>query len=135
MIKLNPIFCLAISRAITMAQPANRALGFTDTPMLPGLRYHVHDPNRPHPPVVTPAAEPGGAPSDAIMLFDGKDLSKWSGHPSSITKAGQAGPAEWKLENGYVEVVPGTGDISTKEKFWRLPGSGGMGGAPRGEVE
>jgi hypothetical protein len=51
------------------------------------------------------------------VLFDGKDLSKWSGHPSSITRAGQAGPAEWKLENGYVEVVPGTGDISTKEKF------------------
>ena len=95
----------------------NHDLGFEDTPMLPGLPYHVHDPNRPHPPVVAPAVDPGGPPSDAIVLFDGKNLSKWTGHPSSITKAGQAGPAEWKLENGYIEVVPGTGDISTKEKF------------------
>src|ERR1700736_2095710 len=113
----NLVLCLAISAAITMAQSTNHDLGFTDTPMLPGLPYHVHDPNRPHPPVVTPAAEPGGAPSDAIVLFDGKDLSKWSGHPSSITRAGQAGAAEWKGENGYIEVVPGSGDISTKEKF------------------
>ena len=51
------------------------------------------------------------------MLFDGKDLSHWEGHPSSITKAGAAGPAEWKVENGYFEVVPKTGDIATKEKF------------------
>lgn len=99
------------------APPANHDLGFTDTPMLPGLPYHVHDPNRPHPPVVTPATEPGGPPSDAIVLFDGKDLSKWTGHPSSITHGGDAGPAEWKVENGYVEVVPGKGDIATKDKF------------------
>ncbi len=95
----------------------NHDLGFEDTPMLPELPFHVHDPNRPHPPVVTPSAEPGGPPSDAIVLFDGKDLSKWTGHPSSITKAGQSGPAEWKVESGYVEVVPSSGDISTKEKF------------------
>lgn len=95
----------------------NHDLGFEDTPMLPGLPYHVHDPNRPHPPVVTPAAQNGGAPSDAIVLFDGKDLSQWTGHPSSITRAGQTGPAEWKVENGYAEVVPAAGDISTKEKF------------------
>ncbi len=91
----------------------NPDLGFTDTPMLPGLPYHVHDPNRPHPPVVTPAAEPGGAPSDAIVLFDGKDLSKWTSHERN----GNAGTPGWKVENGYVEVVPNTGDIMTKEKF------------------
>jgi hypothetical protein len=109
--------------AATLAQETapkkavNHDLGFEDTPMLPGLPYHVHDPNRPHPPVVTPALELGGPPSDAIVLFDGKDLSKWTGHPSSITRAGQSGPAEWKVENGYAEVVPNSGDISTKEKF------------------
>ena len=97
--------------------PANHDLGFEDTPMLPGLPFHVHDPNRPHPPVVTPSAQPGGPPSDAIVLFDGKDLSQWTGHPSSITKAGHSGPADWKVENGYIEVVPGTGDLSTREKF------------------
>lgn len=92
------------------AQPG--VLGYEDTPMLPGLPYHVHDPKRPHPPVVTPAVTPGGAPSDAVVLFDGKDLSQW-------TRAASGGsePARWKVENGYLEVVPGAGDIATRGKF------------------
>ncbi|MGA1401317.1 MAG: DUF1080 domain-containing protein, partial [Phycisphaerales bacterium] len=45
-------------------------------------RYAVHDMSRPQPPMVTPGmpstqAKAGTAPSDAIVLFDGKDLSKW----------------------------------------------------------
>ncbi len=104
--------------AIAQAPPAaNHDLGFKDTPMLPGLPWHVHDPDRPHPPVVTPAATPGGAPSDALVLFDGRDLSHWTSHASTISKAGSDGPAEWKLGEGYVEVVPKTGDLATKEKF------------------
>ena len=91
---------------IAAAQPQtgcpNHDLGFDDTPMLPGLPYHVHDCNRPHPPVVTPPAAPGGAPSDAIVLFDGKDLSKWMAHHSSITRSGGSGEPEWKLQEGYV---------------------------------
>src|SRR5438034_6900897 len=85
-------------------QNVNRDLGYTDTPMLPGLPYHVHDPARPHPPVVAPAAQPGGAPSDAIVLFDGTDVSHWEN-------------PHWKVENGYMEVLPNTGDLKTKEKF------------------
>jgi hypothetical protein len=85
--------------------------------MLPGLPWHVHDDRRPHPRVVTPSAQPGGPPSDAIVLFDGKDLSAWTSHHSFITRGGGSGAPEWKLENGYVEVVPHTGDIATKEKF------------------
>ena len=97
--------------------PANHDLGFEDTPILPGLPYHVHDPHRPHPPVVTPSTRPGGPPSDAIVLFDGKDLSRWVAQQSSISRAGAPGPADWKVENGYFEVTPGTGEIATKEKF------------------
>jgi hypothetical protein len=51
--------------------------GFKDTPMLPGGEWHVHDADRPAPPVVTPAASPGGAPSDAILLFDGRSTEAW----------------------------------------------------------
>ena len=97
--------------------PANHDLGFEDTPILPGLPYHVHDPHRPHPPLVTPSTQPGGPPSDAIVLFDGKDLSHWVAQRSSISRAGAPGPADWKVENGYFEVTPGTGEIATKEKF------------------
>ena len=93
-------------------------MGFKDTPMLPGLPYHVHDSDRPRPKVVTPATEPGGPPSDAVVLFDGHDLSHWQASASPITKKGSTtGAPEWKLENGYFEVVPGTGDLMTKEKF------------------
>lgn len=59
------------------------------------------------PPVVDPG-EPGGHPSDAIVLFDGKDLSKWRGE--------SGGPARWKIENGYIEVTK-TGSILTKDEF------------------
>jgi len=55
--------------------------GYTDTPFIfTGSKWRVHDANRPTPAIVTPA--PAGAavaaPSDAIILFNGKDLSKWS---------------------------------------------------------
>lgn len=95
----------------------NPDLGYTDTPMLPGLPFHVHDPARPHPPVVTPSAQPGGAPSDAIVLFDGKDFSNWSAVSlhDGVTLLARA--PSWKIENGYMEVVPGKGDIATKAKF------------------
>ena len=109
---------LALTPATNAQAPtANDELGFKDTPMLPGLPWHVHDRDRPHPPVVAPGAAPGSAPSDAIVLFDGKDLSKWKSHASPISKGGNSGPAEWKLRDGYMEVVKGTGDLVTKENF------------------
>ena len=49
-------------------------------------------------------------PCDAIVLFDGTDLSAWR-------KRSEDSPAEWKVENGYMEVVPRTGDIMTREVF------------------
>ncbi len=72
-------------------------------------QWVVHDMNRPHPAVVTAGEQPGQAPSDAIILFDGNDLSQW------VDKKGE--PARWKVENGYMEVVAKTGDIHTKQSF------------------
>ena len=91
----------------------NPDLGFTDTPMLPGLPWHVHDPSRPHPPVVTPGATPGAPPSDAIVLFDGKDLSKWC----QRTRDGKVVDAAWKVGDGYFEVSAGPSDLYTREKY------------------
>ena len=84
--------------------------GYEDTPFLPGSKWRVHDGNRPQPPVVTPGKTFGEPPSDAVVLFDGTDLSKWR-------SVRDGGPAGWKVENGYMEVVPGTGDIQTVEEF------------------
>ena len=61
----------------------------------------------PQPPVVTPGALPGAAPSDAIVLFDGKDLSKFRGERSPEPK--------WKLENGVMETTPQGGLFSKEE--------------------
>jgi hypothetical protein len=70
---------------------------------------------------VTPGTNPGEAPSDAIIIFDGKDLSKWS------TLAGAE--AKWDVKDGAFTVTKGTGDIKTKQAFgdiqlhieWRAP--------------
>lgn len=83
--------------------------GYNDTPLLPGGNWHVHDGNRPQPRVVTPAAAPGGAPSDAVMLFDGSDLAGW--------QSVKGGDAEWELIGDTMRVKPGTGDIRTKTCF------------------
>src|SRR5678810_711658 len=104
MVRKLCVAVLLLGSTLMLAQ--NSPVGYTDTPMLPGLPYRVHDPARPHPVAVTPAAQPGGAPSDAIVLFNGRDLSQW-------TPARQP----WKVENGYMEVAPNAGDLRTKEKF------------------
>ena len=82
----------------------------------PGVvqQWVQHDRNAPQPPVITPGEastqeQPGKPPSDAIILFDGKDLSGW--------ESVKGGPAEWKVAEGYFEVAPHTGDIKTKQAF------------------
>jgi hypothetical protein len=82
--------------------------------------------DRPQPPIVQagPVASVP-APSDAIVLFDGKSLAKWRVSDSMHS----AGSAKWKVANGYMEVVPGSGSIETRRAFgdaqlhveWRTP--------------
>jgi hypothetical protein len=82
-------------------------------PQQPWSNYRVHDMTRPKPPVVEPAPAPAEAvkpPSDAIVLFDGKDLSKWEGD----AKGG--GEPGWKVADGVLTVA-GKGGIRTKESF------------------
>ena len=57
----------------------------------------------PEPPIVAPGANPGDPPADAIILFDGKDLSQW--------KNGD----KWLVKDGYAVVQKS--DILTKESF------------------
>lgn len=74
----------------------------------------------PVPPKVTPG-EGTAAPSDAVILFDGTDLSKWESE--------DGGPVHWKVEEGCFTVVPDKGSIQTKQSFgdmqlhieWRAP--------------
>ena len=72
--------------------------------------WKVHDMNRPLPKVVASDEQPGQPPSDAVILFDGKDLSNWVSEKDGSD-------AKWKVENGYMEVVKKTGNIRTKQAF------------------
>jgi hypothetical protein len=78
----------------------------------------------PVPPVVTPGASNEAPPSDAIVLFDGKNLDEWV---SNRDKS----PAKWIVADGILTVskAPGSGNIETKRTFrnyqlhieWRIP--------------
>jgi hypothetical protein len=102
------------------AKDGSGVYGYKDTPILPWCGYHVHDPDRPAPKRITPGrngtpTRAGTAPSDALALFDGKDLTQWQ-------------PSEWKVVDGYLEAVGGS-QLTTKESFgdfqlhleWRAP--------------
>jgi hypothetical protein len=76
----------------------------------------------PEPKIVTPGRTDYAPPSDAIVLFGGRDLNEW-------VKAGTSEPAGWTVKNGIVTVEKKAGDIETKRKFnnyqlhleWRVP--------------
>lgn len=109
----------AIAAALAAQQPkkdvGDDRRGYTDTPQLPNQKWKVHDAARPRPRKVTPGLPllNEAPPSDAIVLFDGKDLSQWV----ATTRDGQIREPRWKVENGYMEVVPRSGRLVTKDKF------------------
>lgn len=96
--------------AIVWLAPAWPALAQTHV----DSNFPIHDRSRPQPAVIDPGTAstqtaPGRAPSDAVVLFDGRDLSHWQQKDGSAPK--------WKLGDGYFEVVPGSGYLYTREAF------------------
>ena len=103
------IIAAALAAVITNLAPAqdkpknvevviDGVAGFQDTPMQPDGKWHVHDPARPQPPVVTPGtfSENATPPGDAIVLFDGKDLSQWRDK-----KTGGPAPGAWWMARWF----------------------------------
>ncbi len=99
--------------------------------------WTIHDPYRPVPAVIDPGTAstqqlPGRPPSDAKVLFDGRGLSEWQMEDGA--------PAKWKVVDGTMEVVPGSGYLWTKEAFgdcqlhieWTAPTPNGETGQDRG---
>lgn len=94
----------------------------------------VHDRNRPQPKVVeTAGAVATPPPSDAVVLFDGRDLSGWE---LERPKPGK----QWIVRDGCMECMPGAGNIVTRDQFgdcqlhieWAAPAEGKKGGQGRG---
>ena len=110
----------ATATNLALAQPAPKpkpkiveividgVAGFQDTPMQPDGKWHVHDPARPQPVVVTPGntfSQQAAPPSDATVLFDGKDMSQWRDKKTG-------GDALWTVAEGVA--TSAKGDIDRK---------------------
>lgn len=83
-------------------------------PLTPGGVYKAGDMQRPRPPVITPGQFLGAVPppSDALVLFDGNDLAKWSADGAADSRP------SWKIVDGYLEVPqPRTRGIVTRDEF------------------
>lgn len=132
---LLPLLALAATGTFLLATAQDpqepKRPGYTDTPIITGQTWRVHDPERPYPPVVTPGATSADAPSDAVVLFDGTSLDAWH------TGDGEA--PTWRLVDGAMQVA-GNAGVTSKQKFgdcqlhieWATPadrsgGSQGMG--------
>ncbi len=100
-------------------QPEQESLGgYTDSPLLPGGKWHVHDPNRPQPKVVTPLydGKPVAPPEEARVLFDGTNLEQWRNK-------------DWKVNDDHMIVKNGSqisrdefGDVYLHVE-WMIPKS------------
>lgn len=113
---MNSRCCLVALAACLLAAPGVRAAdlvyardgsgvyGYKHTPVLPWCGYHVHDPDRPEPPRIDPGPPPPRAPipSDAVVLFDGTDLSQWL-------------PNQWRVVDGEIEA--GEGHLVSRQHF------------------
>ena len=95
---------LARAADLVHAKDGSGVYGYKDTPKLPWCEWLVHDPDRPAPQRVDPgpAGPPAPVPADAVVLFDGKDLSAWQ-------------PSEDKVEDGCI--VTGHGNLTSKQSF------------------
>ena len=90
---------------LVYAKDGSGVYGYKDTPKLPWCPWLCHDPDRPAPKRVDPGkpGPPAPVPADAIVLFDGKDMSKWQGGEG------------WSVADGCL--VSGNGEFATKESF------------------
>lgn len=106
---LSPVLCLTIVTVNAQTAPRNGDPKLTEY-WDPAVR------------IISPGKTNTEAPSDAIVLFDGKDASKWKSQKDD-------GPVKWKVDDGAMTVVKGTGGIVTNEGFgdcqlhieWRTP--------------
>src|SRR3984957_18671018 len=111
----------ALAMPLCAQQPAPSS---TQKPAAPAMKHEDTEVYEPVPKVVTPGATDSAPPSDAIVLFDGKNLDEWV---SNRDKS----PAKWVVADGILTVnkAQGVGNIETKRAFknyqlhieWKIP--------------
>lgn len=92
-----------------MLKPMRKTLSLTCAALIAVSGCLAQNHSLPQPKVVTPPDTPGGPPSDAVVLFNGKDASAW------VHKDGS--PAKWPVQNGAIVCNTGSGDIFSKDKI------------------
>ena len=103
---------LTLALAFSLAVSASAQQNPNPIPKDPS-EWPQHSLTRPTPSVVLPGAMAStGAPSDAVVLFDGTSLDAWRTADTTLLK-----PARWSIGNGALEVAPGTGGIMTRRRF------------------
>jgi hypothetical protein len=105
---LSPTGTNLIAADLVKAKDGSGVYGYDDTPVLPWCGFRVHDADRPAPKRINPGTAgqqvlPATPPADAIVLFDGKDLSKWT-------------KPDYKIVDDCLEAAGG-GNLTTKDSF------------------
>jgi hypothetical protein len=124
---LRPVAVALLLTAVA-STVAQRPLAAQDA----GHRWKVHDLQRPTPRKVTPGAQPGAPPSDAVVLFDGTSIDAFTARDGAAAK--------WLVRDGYMQTVPGAGPVTSKQSFgdvqahieWATPSPGVGKGQDRG---
>jgi hypothetical protein len=108
-VRTMPILCVLVATTLECAAMALQMPPHARAADL--QKWAIHDETRPMPPVVDPgpAGPPAPVPADAIVLFDGRDLSGWTN--------AKGGAAAWQIRDGYMEVTKGVGGIRTTRAF------------------
>ena len=113
---------LASYLSLLVAAGLVAAEGYTDTPIIPGTQWHVHDSTRPQPPRAELSklkCNEAPAPAGAIVLFDGKDAAtEWEPDTVTHAKPSKAAPTLWLVKDGAM-IARGNG-IRTKRAFGDL---------------
>ena len=89
-------------------------LGFKDTPMLPGDKWHVHDGDRPQPPVITPGQ---AAPRTCRAKHPPTPSCSSTARTSRTGGADRGEPAGWEVKDGAIVIKSGKGTIQSQEEF------------------
>ena len=134
MIRIGVYGVLAGLLIIGGVAPPESRLVAEEPAAVPAKRWKQHSMTQPKPPVVAGLSSTGPAavPADAVVLFDGKDLSQW------VSDSGE--PAAWTVRDGFFEVNTEAGSIQTRESFgdvqmhieWASPSPAAGSGQNRG---
>ena len=125
LVLLSAAMGLIVASALGLGRAQEpRKVGYKDTPMLPGGRWHVHDSDRPLPPIVIARAR--AAPRRSPASRRPTRSSSSTARTSRTGRAVAAGRRGWTVEDGAMVIKPGAGESPDPRRVRRLPAPPGV---------